>query len=95
MISPFPHEGQMFQCPHCIHKATQKGHLQRHIQSAHVGQKFPCPYCEYNATIKSNLQRHMKTYEIVHIGRSEVPMPSLPTQSNSEKSYSDTHKISP
>ena len=60
------HKGQKLQCPHCEHKATQKGHLQTHIKSVHEGQKFQCPQCEYKATRKGDLKQHKK---LVHEGQ--------------------------
>ena len=60
------HEGKKFQCPQCEYKATEKGHLQRHIKSIHEGQKFPCPQCEYKAAEKGRLRKHIKA---VHEGK--------------------------
>ena len=60
------HEGKKFQCPHCEHKATQKGSLQRHIKSVHEGQRSPCMHCQYKATDKWDLKKHIQS---VHEGR--------------------------
>ena len=57
---------QTFACQHCLYKATQKFHLQRHIRTIHEGQTFPCPHCKYKATQKCSLQTHIKS---VHEGQ--------------------------
>ena len=51
------HEG--LKCSKCNYKATQKCHLQQHINAIHEGVKYPCDQCNYKASRKENLQRHI------------------------------------
>ena len=39
-------EGEMYPCPECDKKYTDRKSLQRHINAIHEGVIFPCPHCE-------------------------------------------------
>ena len=43
------------------YKATEKGHLLRHIESIHEGIRYPCDQCEYKATQRENLRTHINS----------------------------------
>ena len=42
----------IFACAPFNYQATEKGIIQRHIQSKHEGIKYPCNQCDYQATEK-------------------------------------------
>ena len=50
-----------FKCPHCDHKCSENGNLQKHIKIVHDKIKdVKCPTCDYKCSITENLQQHIK-----------------------------------
>ena len=43
----------------CEYKATDKGHLKRHVKSIHEGIHYPCSQCDYKAPNKSDFKKHV------------------------------------
>ena len=46
---------RLHQCSHCDYKASQKGNLQRHIESIHESLKFSCILCSAQFSMKASL----------------------------------------
>ena len=54
------HEGQIFKCVQCEHKATSKNIMQEHIKSVHGIEILICPDCDKPFTSKRSLLGHKK-----------------------------------
>ena len=46
-------------CDQCNYKTTNKGHLNRHIDSVHGNVRYSCDKCDYKAKRKGHLKRHI------------------------------------
>ena len=55
------HEGLVFGCDQCDHKATSNSKLGHHKQITHEKLIYDCNQCEYKANSKQNLNKHKKS----------------------------------
>ena len=57
---------KLHQCSHCDYKASQKGNLQKHIESIHESLKFSCILCSAQFSMKTSLETHIDTFPCPH-----------------------------
>ena len=57
---------KLHQCSHCDYKASQKGNLQKHIESIHESLKFSCILCSAQFSMKTSLETHIETFPCPH-----------------------------
>ncbi|XP_030760250.1 oocyte zinc finger protein XlCOF6-like isoform X2 [Sitophilus oryzae] len=70
-----PDERQLFACPHCDKKYTEKGRLKFHLDANHIDSRskaarkniYKCSICGYQTPLISRLQQHQK----IHLARDE------------------------
>lgn len=66
-------------CPHCKQSYLNKGHLNRHIKTAHI--EFKCWKCDFSCSAKSILSNHVRRiHDIYNCDQSNTEFPDKQTK---------------